>query len=82
VQSYAALVDCVDANDDCAVFATASVSFTGGGNYTPQTLDFGLQSRTLAGSHNLELWVVVTSGRDMWIAYDTIGYESTLTIAS
>jgi hypothetical protein len=81
VQAAASLVDCVDGGS-CNVFASTTVNFTGGGDFTPQTFDFGSQSRTLAPSHNLELWVIVTSGRDMWIAYDTIGYESSLTIAS
>ena len=35
-------------------------------------------------SHHLELWIIVTkaSERDMWMAYDTVGYESALTITS
>ncbi|MEP7203848.1 MAG: HD-GYP domain-containing protein [Ilumatobacteraceae bacterium] len=81
VQPYVALVDCADSGS-CNVFATATVTFAGEDDYKRLTFNFGTQSRTIAASHNLELWIVVTSGRDMWIAYDTTGYESALTIAS
>jgi hypothetical protein len=84
VQAGAMLVDC-DAIGLCNMFATATASFapTDKG-FTPITFDFGSQSRTLPGSHNLELWIVVNSGseRDMWMAYDTIAYESALTITT
>jgi hypothetical protein len=44
----------------------------------------GTQLRTFAVDHHLQLWIVVTksSQRDMWMAYDTVGYESALTITS
>jgi hypothetical protein len=50
---------------------------------TPVTFD-GTQLRTFAVDHHLQLWIVVTksSQRDMWMAYDTVGYESALTITS
>ena len=80
VQAAATLVDCLDGGS-CNVFASTTVDFAGGDDFTAQTFDFGPQSRTLAPSHNLELWVIVTSERDMWFAYDTIGYASALTIA-
>ena len=85
VQTQAAIVDCVDVLGICNVFATATVTFTGADNqYTPLTFDFGSHTRTVPASHHLELWIVVTTGsaRDMWMAYDTAGYESALTLVS
>jgi hypothetical protein len=83
VQVQATLADCADANGLCSTFATATVEFTGTDNqFTPVTFDFGSQTRTVAASHNLEVWIIVTSasGHDMWMAYDTVGLESALTI--
>jgi HD-GYP domain-containing protein (c-di-GMP phosphodiesterase class II) len=82
LQTQAALVDCVDIVNVCTTFATATVNFTGQNQFTPVTFDFGSQLRTLDSSHNLQLWIIVTksSQRDMWMAYDTVSYESALTI--
>jgi hypothetical protein len=84
LQTQAALVDCVDIVNLCTTFATATVNFTGQNQFTPVTFDFGTQSRSLDASHNLQLWIIVTtsSERDMWLAYDTVGYESALSITS
>jgi hypothetical protein len=84
LQSQAVLVDCTDIVNLCTVFATATVSFTGQSQFTPVTFDFGPQSRSLNVSHNLQLWIIATksSKRDIWIAYDTVGYESALSITS
>jgi hypothetical protein len=84
LQAQAALVDCADIGGVCTTFATATVNFTGQSQFTPVTFDFGSQSRSVDASHNLQLWIIVTtsSERDMWIAYDTVGYESALTISS
>jgi HD domain len=84
LQTQAALVDCVDVVNLCTTFATATVNFTGQNQFTPVTFDFGNQSRSLDATHNLQLWIIVTksSERDMWMAYDTAGYESALTIMS
>jgi hypothetical protein len=84
VQAQAALVDCVDVVNVCTTFATATVNFTGQNQFIAVTFDFGSQSRTLGADHNLQLWIVVTksSQRDMWMAYDTVGYESALSITS
>jgi hypothetical protein len=81
VQTQAALVDCVDGGL-CSIFARQTINFEGDDHFRPRTFDFGRQTRTLAASHNLELWIVVTSGsdHDMWMAYDTVGFESALTI--
>ncbi|HEY0519795.1 MAG TPA: HD-GYP domain-containing protein [Ilumatobacteraceae bacterium] len=81
VQAQAALVDCLDGGL-CAVFATRTVNFTGVNGFTPITFDFGAQTRTIAASHDLELWIIVTtaSDHDMFMAYDTTGFESALTI--
>jgi hypothetical protein len=82
LQSQAALVDCVDIVNVCTTFATATVNFTGQNQFTPVTFDFGSQSRTFEADHNLQIWIIVTktSQRDMWMAYDTVGYESALSI--
>jgi hypothetical protein len=85
VQAQATLLDCLDVLGLCNTFATATVTFTGTDNqFAPMTFDFGSQTRNLAASHNLELWIIVTpaSTHDMWMAYDTTDYESTLTITS
>jgi hypothetical protein len=83
VQTQAALADC-DLAGVCISFATATVDFTGANQFTGVTFDFGSQTRSFATSHRLELWIIVTkaSQRDMWMAYDTVGYESALTITT
>ena len=83
VQVQATLLDCADILGLCSTFATATVTFTGTTNqFVPVTFDFGSQTRTVDSSHNLELRIVVPSAseRDMWMAYDTIGFESALNI--
>jgi len=83
VQVQATLLDCIDSLGLCNTFATATVTFTGDDDhFTQVTFDFGSHSRTLSASHNLELWITVTpaSTHDMWMAYDTTGLESVLTI--
>ena len=85
VQAQATLLDCVDLLGLCNTFATATVEFTGTGTdnqFAAVTFDFGSQTRTVLASHNLEVWIIVTSasGHDMWMAYDTTGLESALTI--
>ncbi len=83
IQAQAALADC-DLARLCTTFATATVDFTGANQFTGVTFDFGNQSHSFPASHHLELWIIVTkaSERDMWMAYDTVGYESALTITS
>ncbi|MEY2401029.1 MAG: hypothetical protein QOJ08_1140 [Ilumatobacteraceae bacterium] len=83
VQARATLLDCTDTAGLCSTFATATANFDDThSQFLPITFDFGAVSRTLAASHNLELWIVVTtnSEREMWMAYDTSYYESALTI--
>ncbi|MBK5333627.1 MAG: HD-GYP domain-containing protein [Ilumatobacteraceae bacterium] len=83
VQAQATLFDCVDAGGQCNPLATATVDFTGTDNeFARATFDFGSQTRTVAASHNLEVWIIATqdSEHDMWMAYDTTGFESALTI--
>jgi hypothetical protein len=84
LQAQVALVDCIDILNLCTPFATATANFTGQNQFTPVTFDLGSQSRTLDESHNLQLWIVATTSaeRDMWIAYDTVGYESALIITA
>ena len=76
-----ALVDCPDDVGVCIVFDSVSIGFTGEvDRFSMLTFDFGDQSRTIDPSRHLELWIIVPnpSAHDMWIAYDTIGYESVL----
>ena len=83
VQAQAALLDCLDVVGLCNTFATTTVTFTGtDGQFAPVTFDFGPQARTLAASHNLELWIFVTpaSTHEMWMAYDTTGLDSALSL--
>ena len=83
VEVQATLLDCIDSLGLCNTFATTAVTFTGAHNqYTQVTFDLGSQSHTVAASHNLELWITVTPGsaHEMWMAYDTTGLESALTI--
>jgi hypothetical protein len=83
VQAQATLFDCVDASGQCTQFATQTVDFTGtASGFAGVTFNFGSQTRTLAASHSLEVWIVVTqdSDHDMWMAYDTTGLESALNI--
>ena len=83
VQVQATLLDCVDLLGLCNSFATATVNFVGADNqFTPVSFDFGSQTRTLSASHNLELWISVppASAHELWMAYDTTGLESALTI--
>ena len=85
VQAQATLLDCLDVGGSCTTFATATVTFTGtSGQFAPVTFDFGPQTVTLAVSHNLQLWIIVTpaSTNDMWMAYDTTGLESALSLTS
>ena len=83
VQAQATLFDCVDAGGQCNPLATATVDFTGTDNeFARVTFNFGSHTRTVAASHNLEVWIIVTqdSEHDMWMAYDTTGFESALNI--
>ena len=83
VQAQATLLDCVDLLGLCNTFASSTVTFTGAADhFIAVTFDFGSHSRTIAASHNLELWITVTpaSNHEMWMAYDTAGLDSALTI--
>ena len=84
IEVEAALIDCPDAGQ-CAPFATVTIMFSGTDDqFTALTFDFGPQDHVIAPSHRLELWIIDTaaSHHHMWIAYDTVGYESALTLNS
>jgi putative nucleotidyltransferase with HDIG domain len=85
VQAAAALVDCPDGSTACTVFATSTVDFVGQlDRFSMLTFDFGNQTRSIPASRNLQVWIISTmdSKHDMWLAYDTVGYESTLTLGT
>jgi hypothetical protein len=84
VEAAAALVSCPDTAGPCTVFATDTVAFVGAiGRFSPITFDFGSQNRAIPTSQNLEIWIIDTkvSKHDMWIAYDTTGLRSVLTLS-
>jgi hypothetical protein len=79
----AALVECPNAAGACSVFDSVTLTFVGEtGRFSMLTFDFGVQSRTIAATSHLELWITAPkpSKHDVWIAYDTVGYESGLRI--
>ena len=85
VQVQIVLLDCPDGNGSCTQLVSRTRNFTGtAGAFTAQSFDFGSLSRTIAPSRNLELRITATvgSGHDVWLAYDTVGYESALTLTS
>jgi len=85
IEVEVALVDCPGGAGQCAPFAAVTIMFAGTADqFTALTFDFGPQDHVIAPSNRLELWIIDTaaSHHHMWIAYDTVGYESALTLSS
>jgi putative nucleotidyltransferase with HDIG domain len=83
VQAAVALMECPDVPDDCTTLASATVDFVGVlGQFSLHHFEFGSLTRTIPANRNLQLWIIATedSRHDMWVAYDTVGFESALTL--
>jgi hypothetical protein len=76
-------MDCPDLTGECTLFASATVDFIGvSDQFSAHTFDFGTVARTIPTTNNLQLWIIATenSTHDMFLAFDTVGFESALTL--
>jgi hypothetical protein len=79
------LMECTGSGwSSCNTVASATKSFTGLlGLYQTVDVNLGVINENFAGSHSLEIWVVAnaSSSKDLWLAYDTNGNLSALTLS-
>jgi putative nucleotidyltransferase with HDIG domain len=83
IQASVALMECTDVLEVCAPVASDTIDFVGlKDRYSLHTFDFGNLVRVVPSARHLQLWVIATldSKHDMWVAYDTTGYESMLVL--
>lgn len=80
------LRDCTTAGTGCTTVASATVTDAtwndGVGDFAEDTFDFGAPNHTVPTGRALQIKIEIdpTSDSYMWLAYDTIGYPSRLTI--